>query len=207
MDPEDILRWSGGQCTGRATLASEANKYRLLLHGMDLYLWCSRCWRVRRVERERERERTSGRQNTRNVQEGRGYSLLEMRPAFASTSDPSGSRRATNRVTAQEPRPKSLGSLLFLPSFLPSYSLSSDTTTEATPALPVVVTGFFSLLFAPVSPGPAEEHHSNNQLSTITRRGGTRWTNEERERGEERGSKEREREGENESQARGTNPV
>lgn len=47
-----------------------------------------------------------------------GYSLLEMRPAFASTSDPSGSRRATNRVTARDPRPKNPGSLPFLPSFL-----------------------------------------------------------------------------------------
>jgi len=41
-----------------------------------------------------------------------------MRPAFASTSDPSGSRRATNRVTARDPRPKNPGSLPFLPSFL-----------------------------------------------------------------------------------------
>lgn len=152
--------------------------------------------RKKSKKKERERRETSGRQNTRNVQEGRGYSLLEMRPAFASTSDPSGSRRATNRVTAQEPRPKSLGSLLFLPSFLPSYSLSSDTTTEATPALPVVVTGFFSLLFAPVSPGPSEEHHSNNQPSTITRRGELDGR-----------TRRRERERENESQARGTNPV
>lgn len=51
-----------------------------------------------------------------------GYSLLEMRPMFASTSDPSGSRRATNRVTARDPRPKKPGSLPFLPSFLP-YAL------------------------------------------------------------------------------------
>lgn len=54
------------------------------------------------------------------------YSLLEMRPAFASTSDPSGSRRATNRVTARDPRPKSPGSLPFLPSFLRSSDALRD---------------------------------------------------------------------------------
>lgn len=40
--------------------------------------------------------------------------LLEIRTAFASTSDPSGSRRATNRVTTRTPRPKSLSFLLCL---------------------------------------------------------------------------------------------
>lgn len=56
-----------------------------------------------------------------------GYSLLEMRPAFASTSDPSGSRRATNRVTARDPRPKSpLAAFL---SFLPSYVLPARSAT------------------------------------------------------------------------------
>lgn len=56
-----------------------------------------------------------------------GYSLLEMRPAFASTSDPSGSRRATNRVTARDSRPKSpLAAFL---SFLPSYVLPARTAT------------------------------------------------------------------------------
>lgn len=54
-----------------------------------------------------------------------GYSLLEMRPAFASTSDPSGSRRATNRVTVRDPRPKSPLAAFppSFPSFLPSYVL------------------------------------------------------------------------------------
>lgn len=64
-----------------------------------------------------------------------GYSLLEMRPAFASTSDPSGSRRATNRVTARDPRPKSSGSLPFLPSFLPAPR--SATSLFPSSALPI----------------------------------------------------------------------
>lgn len=54
-----------------------------------------------------------------------------MRPAFASTSDPSGSRRATNRVTARDPRPKSPGSLplSFLPSFLTLFRRAFSATS------------------------------------------------------------------------------
>lgn len=74
-----------------------------------------------------------------------GYSLLEMRPAFASTSDPSGSRRATNRVTARDPRPKSSGSLPFLPSFLPAPR--SATSLFPSSALPDLSLHLPSVLF------------------------------------------------------------
>ena len=65
-------------------------------------------------------------------------SLLEMRPAFASTSDPSGSRRATNRVTAQEAKTKESWQPSF-PSFLPSF-LPSSPRKKTRPPLPLVVT-------------------------------------------------------------------
>lgn len=55
----------------------------------------------------------------------------------------------------------------FLPSFLPiPYPRTTPTT-----ASPVVVTSFFSLLSAPVSPGPSDRL-SNNPPSTIGSRNG-----------------------------------
>lgn len=73
-----------------------------------------------------------------------------MRPAFASTSDPSGSRRATNRVTARDPRPKSPGSLPFLPSFLCSSATTDAHLASTLPSLLLSVYIYISLLSIPL---------------------------------------------------------
>ena len=89
------------------------------------------------------RRRTSGRQNTRNVGKGE-----ERRDGAACLKCGRRSRLLPIHLAQdgrqielppKKPRPKSLGSLLFLPSFLPSF-LSFSPRKKTRPPLPLVVT-------------------------------------------------------------------